>query len=202
MTRRRRRRYDDTLPTARTTLRTGCVRVLVFCNSCRHQADANLQAIIDAGRGDVPLTELQFRCSQCGTDRTDFVVTWAAGLAISSLAPGVSVCHFDVAADCVLPCIDQDSRQWLLAAIAIGASFQILEPQRGGRSDPWWVRRCPCANRRARCLGRCPSLKASGAELHHLAGPSLCSALAIPCSSDVRRHRGGCRCDPRRLSAA
>jgi hypothetical protein len=28
-----------------------------------------------AGRGDVPLTELHFRCSQCGTDRTDLVVT-------------------------------------------------------------------------------------------------------------------------------
>ncbi len=26
-------------------------------------------------RGDVPLTELRFRCSRCGTDRTDFVVT-------------------------------------------------------------------------------------------------------------------------------
>jgi hypothetical protein len=63
------------LPTARTTLRTGYVRVLVFCKSCRHQADADLQAIVDAGRGDVPLTKLQFRCSQCGTDRTDFVVT-------------------------------------------------------------------------------------------------------------------------------
>ena len=35
----RRRSYDDGLPTARTTLRTGYVRVLVFCNSCRHQAD-------------------------------------------------------------------------------------------------------------------------------------------------------------------
>jgi hypothetical protein len=44
------------------------VRVLVFCNSCRHQSHADLQ-------GDVPLTELRFRCSQCGTDRTDFVVT-------------------------------------------------------------------------------------------------------------------------------
>ena len=71
----RRRSYDDGLPTARTTLRTGYVRVLVFCNSCRHQADADLQAIVDAGRGYVPLTKLQFRCSQCGTDRTDFVVT-------------------------------------------------------------------------------------------------------------------------------
>ena len=37
------------LPTARTTLRTGYVRVLVFCNSCRHQADADLQAIAEAG---------------------------------------------------------------------------------------------------------------------------------------------------------
>jgi hypothetical protein len=26
--------------------------------------------------------------------------------------------------------------------------------------------------------------------------------LAFPCSGDVRRHRGGCRCDPRRLPAA
>jgi hypothetical protein len=63
------------LPTVRTTLRTGYVRVLVFCNSCRHQADADLQAIVDAGRGDMPLTKLRFRYSQCGTDRTDFVVT-------------------------------------------------------------------------------------------------------------------------------
>ena len=69
------RRATDGLPTASTTLRTGYVRVLVFCNSCRHHADADLQAIVDAGRGDVPLTELRFRCSQCGTDRTDFVVT-------------------------------------------------------------------------------------------------------------------------------
>jgi hypothetical protein len=65
----------DGLPTARTTLRTGYVRLLVFCNSCRHQADADLQAIVAAGRDDMPLTELRFRCSRCGTDRTDFVVT-------------------------------------------------------------------------------------------------------------------------------
>ena len=71
----RRRPQTDDLPSARATLRSGYVRVLVFCNSCRHQADADLQAIIDAGRGDMPLTELRFRCSRCGTDRTDFVVT-------------------------------------------------------------------------------------------------------------------------------
>jgi hypothetical protein len=74
VTRRPRRIYGGDLPTPRTTLRTGYVRVLVFCNSCRHKADADLQAIVESGRGDVPLTELRFRCSQCGTDRTDFVV--------------------------------------------------------------------------------------------------------------------------------
>ena len=57
------------------TLRPGYVRVLVFSNSCRHQADADGYALVESGRGDVPLTELPFRCSQCGTDRTDFVVT-------------------------------------------------------------------------------------------------------------------------------
>jgi hypothetical protein len=67
----RRRSYGDALPTPR----TGYVRAGVFCKSGRHQADADLQAIVDAGRGDEPLTELRFRCSQCGTDRTEFVVT-------------------------------------------------------------------------------------------------------------------------------
>jgi hypothetical protein len=37
---------------------TGYVRVRVICNSCRHQADADLQAIVESGRGDMPLTEL------------------------------------------------------------------------------------------------------------------------------------------------
>jgi hypothetical protein len=75
MTRIYKRRREDALPTPRAALRTRYVRVLVFCNSCRHQADADLGAIVAAGRGDMPLTELRFRCSQCGTDRTDFVMT-------------------------------------------------------------------------------------------------------------------------------
>ena len=71
----RRRPKTDGLPTARTALRTGYVRVLVFCNSCRHQADTDFETLVRSGRGDMPLTELQFRCSQCGTERTDFVMT-------------------------------------------------------------------------------------------------------------------------------
>jgi hypothetical protein len=49
--------------------------VLVFCNSCRHQADADLRALVLSGHGDVLLVDLPFRCSRCGTDNTDFVVT-------------------------------------------------------------------------------------------------------------------------------
>jgi hypothetical protein len=48
-----------------TALRTGYVSVLVFCNSYRHQADADLDAVVESGRADVSLTELRFRCSQC-----------------------------------------------------------------------------------------------------------------------------------------
>jgi hypothetical protein len=62
------------LPTPGTTLRAHYVSLLVCCKgSCQHQAEADLQALTEQGRGDVPLTRLKFRC--CGSDRTDFVVT-------------------------------------------------------------------------------------------------------------------------------
>jgi hypothetical protein len=51
------------------------VRVLVWCRSCRRRRDADLQALVNAGRGDVPLIHLRFRCSNCGSQLTDFVVT-------------------------------------------------------------------------------------------------------------------------------
>jgi len=46
---------DETdLPTPRATLASRYVRVLLTCWHCRHQADADLPALIAAGRGDVP----------------------------------------------------------------------------------------------------------------------------------------------------
>jgi hypothetical protein len=52
------------LPTPRTTLR-------------RPPAPGrrDLQKLLDAGRGDVPLIHLRFCCSNCGSDRTDLVAT-------------------------------------------------------------------------------------------------------------------------------
>jgi hypothetical protein len=64
----------DDLPTAHTTLRAGFLCVLVWCKACHHQAPADLQAIIDSGRGDVPMKDLRFRCTECGSRRTDSVV--------------------------------------------------------------------------------------------------------------------------------
>jgi hypothetical protein len=67
--------YHD-LPTPRTTLRARYAELLVWCQGgCRHQAPVNLQALIEAGKGDVPLIHLRFRCSGCGSSRTDSVIT-------------------------------------------------------------------------------------------------------------------------------
>jgi hypothetical protein len=46
---------DADLPPARTTLAARYVRALLTCWYYRHQADANLPALIEAGRGDVPM---------------------------------------------------------------------------------------------------------------------------------------------------
>jgi len=48
--------------------------VFVWCKACHHQAPADLQAIIDAGRGDVPVKDLKFRCTSCSSALTDFVI--------------------------------------------------------------------------------------------------------------------------------
>jgi hypothetical protein len=35
-------------------------------NTCQHAIEADQPALIAAGRGDVPVTELRFRCGVCG----------------------------------------------------------------------------------------------------------------------------------------
>jgi hypothetical protein len=65
----------DALPTPRSTLATSYVRVLMWCKACRHRADADLPALVAAGRGDAPLRALRFRCTACRSRLTGFVVT-------------------------------------------------------------------------------------------------------------------------------
>jgi hypothetical protein len=63
------------LPTVVTTQATGYVVVLVWCKSCHHQGPADLAALIAAGKGDVPLISLRWRCGRCGSRLTDWVCT-------------------------------------------------------------------------------------------------------------------------------
>jgi hypothetical protein len=64
------------MPTPRTTLAAGFLDVVVWCKGgCRHQAAVDLQALIEAGKGDVPLTQLRYRCSSCRSARIDWIVT-------------------------------------------------------------------------------------------------------------------------------
>ena len=48
-----------------------------------HHATANLQEIVDSGRGDVPLKDVKFRCAKCGSRRTDSVMMGKGGVVYS-----------------------------------------------------------------------------------------------------------------------
>ena len=63
----------DDLPTPRSTLHAG-FRVHVWCKSCHHAKDADLAALVAGGRGDVPLIRTKWRCGNCGSRLTDFIV--------------------------------------------------------------------------------------------------------------------------------
>jgi hypothetical protein len=53
----------------------------VWCKSCHRQAPADLEALIAAGKGDVPLINLRWLCSNCGSRLTDWVCTSRYALA-------------------------------------------------------------------------------------------------------------------------
>jgi hypothetical protein len=66
---------SDDLPTPRSTLQSP-LRVWVWCKACHRQAFADLQKLVDSGRGDVPLIKLRYLCSHCDSSQsTDWVVT-------------------------------------------------------------------------------------------------------------------------------
>ena len=62
------------LPTARTTLQARSWDLSLHCRSCLQSRNADLQALVDAGNGDVPLVHLRFRCSYCGHRGVDALV--------------------------------------------------------------------------------------------------------------------------------
>jgi hypothetical protein len=61
------------LPTARDY--QGNHRLLVWCKSCRFQRELSFKALVADGRGDIPIINLRFRCTNCGSHLTDAVVS-------------------------------------------------------------------------------------------------------------------------------
>jgi hypothetical protein len=49
-------------------------RVHAWCKSCRHAKDADLAALVVAGRGDVPLVQRKWRCGNYGSRLTEFII--------------------------------------------------------------------------------------------------------------------------------
>jgi ribosomal protein L44E len=70
----RSRGAETDLPTPRTMLRTRSISLSLSCRSCLHRATADLTALVRDGRGDVPLIQLRWRCSECGSRRVSAVV--------------------------------------------------------------------------------------------------------------------------------
>jgi hypothetical protein len=71
----------DNLPTARNTLpKDSWLCWSVRCQACGRRGPADLQAIIDAGKGDKPLKDLKFRCARCGSRSTDKVMMGRGGV--------------------------------------------------------------------------------------------------------------------------
>ena len=61
------------MSTARDFLSAGRT-VSVYCNRCQHRATADLEALVEAGRGDEPMARLPWRCAVCESRRTGLIV--------------------------------------------------------------------------------------------------------------------------------
>ena len=61
------------LPTARAY--KGNHRLVVWCKACRYQRELSFKSLVDGGRSDIPVINLRFCCTNCGSRLTDTVVS-------------------------------------------------------------------------------------------------------------------------------
>ena len=61
------------LPTARDY--KGNHRLVVWCRACRFQRELSFRSLVNDGRGDIPIINLRFRCTNCGSRMTDAAVS-------------------------------------------------------------------------------------------------------------------------------
>ena len=61
------------LPTARDY--KGNHRLVVWCRACRFQRELSFRSLVNDGRGDTPIINLRFRCTNCGSHMADAAVS-------------------------------------------------------------------------------------------------------------------------------
>ena len=105
----------------------GWLCLLVFCKACRHQALADLQSIIDSGRGVVPLKDLKFRCTNCGSSRTDHFVMSRDALNVQLRRGRAGKEAGRKTARPVRPAVSRDPLPWITS---VGASEGIISDRR------------------------------------------------------------------------
>jgi hypothetical protein len=62
-----RRPQPGTIPTTAQNVLKAEAILRLMCANCDREAKADLAAIVKRGLGDVPITELKFRCSACSS---------------------------------------------------------------------------------------------------------------------------------------
>jgi hypothetical protein len=50
-------------------------RLVIWCKACCKQRELPFRTLVDEGKGDIPIINLRFRCSNCGSRLTDAVVS-------------------------------------------------------------------------------------------------------------------------------
>jgi Zn finger protein HypA/HybF involved in hydrogenase expression len=69
---------SDDLPTVRSNFPTH--DLIAICPECHHSIRVDQQALLDSGKGDVPLIKLRFRCTKCGHVPADIKVSGGKGM--------------------------------------------------------------------------------------------------------------------------
>ena len=50
-------------------------RLVVWCTASPFQRELSFKTLVDKGKGDIPVVNLRFRCTNCGSLGTDSVVS-------------------------------------------------------------------------------------------------------------------------------
>jgi hypothetical protein len=136
----RRARAANARPTSRLRYRWH-----VWCKACRHATDADLAALVADGRGDVPLVQMKWRCGNCCSRLTEFIVGG------SLMRPGNAE---------LLTGIESASSRPVRPIVLIGGQPKSLRLRCWCKASVWWS----CSGRRACCRIRARGCRHRGCQ--------------------------------------